>query len=191
MWTCYGAYSSSSRQRFQKLPAGQTSHKTQTNALILTLKHIQPLHWQTLQLQMQNNAAHVSDVACLWSDWGAPKSALRAAVTTSVSVRCVCLPGWTLLLTSLKFSQCSTFHLTKPSPSNVHTHCWICKLSSTMDPTWCVRELLNLMDSNNQTHLKHKHVPPSWYWADQDRIEDLVILFTLCWADVDDLPFKV
>lgn len=43
----------------------------------------------------------------------------------------------------------------------------------------------------SQTHLKHKHVSPSRYWADQDGVEDLVILFTLCGANIDDLPFKV
>lgn len=43
----------------------------------------------------------------------------------------------------------------------------------------------------NQTHLKHEHVSPSWHWADQDRVEDLIVLFTLCRANVDDLPFQV
>lgn len=32
----------------------------------------------------------------------------------------------------------------------------------------------------SQTHLKHKHMSPSGHGADQDRVEDLIVLFALC-----------
>lgn len=47
------------------------------------------------------------------------------------------------------------------------------------------------MVSPNQTHLKHEHMPPSRYWANQDGVQDLVVFFTLCRAHVDDFPLKV
>lgn len=47
------------------------------------------------------------------------------------------------------------------------------------------------MSALSPTHLKHEHMPPSRYWADQDGVQDLVIFFTLSRTHIDDFPLKV
>lgn len=54
---------------------------------------------------------------------------------------------------------------------------------------WRLKHCFSLLPY--QTHLKHKHMSPGRNRADKDRIKDLIIFFTLCWADVDDLPLQV
>lgn len=42
-----------------------------------------------------------------------------------------------------------------------------------------------------ETHLKHKHVSPCRDRSDQNWVKNLVVFFTLCRANIDNLPFQI